>query len=298
MASCSKVHKKSSKSTEPTLEPTYKSISNKSISEISTNSNMVYFQESTCGELIKSATNASRSELEKLLPNKGFYKFIKMNSAPSDDIMLIDTEKHGWKMMVNQAVALKKAGSKLIVLAVAHDSETCHNTVSMGVPCFHDHPWYRRIVNTYESWDSSALPPGYKLHLVMLIRMMTTMVALCEGRNVFLSDSDVLFYRDPMDYVFKDVNIMVSATAIDFERWSGFFFSDQPKQGQTLNNGVVYYRNNELTKAFLLTLAAHSIRALITNHGDPDSGFLQTAFNMDLNSAKLIVHPSRYISLG
>lgn len=275
---CSKGSKKKSK--HQPFQPTV---------ELPSKSPLELIQESTCGELFKSANNFTRDYLERILPNERFYNFIKNNSAPSDDIMLIDVDRQTGTMLLNQAIALKMAGSKLIVHAVAHDPDTCHNITAKGVPCYYDHKWYKEISYVYTEWAGHA----FKINLVMLIRMMTTTIALCEGRNVFLSDSDVLFYHDPMNYVFKDVNIMITASEIDVGRWSGPFFSDKPNQGQTLNNGVVFYRSNELTQAFLLTLAAHCVSVLVTNHNDLDTGFLQTTFNVDLNRANLKVQPSR-----
>ena len=130
------------------------------------------------------------------------------------------------------------------------------------------------------------------LHMIMMGRMITTAVTLCEGHNVFLSDTDVVFFRDPIQYAFHEANIMITATPTlaNLHKWGGIFFSDQPSQYYTLNNGVVFYRSNAITNAFVLSLAADCVNSL-QGHNDLQQGFLQIKFNQYMVRSKLVLRP-------
>jgi len=204
---------------------------------------------------------------------------------------MVDADEHSWELLLNQVAGLQKSGSKLAdnVFVVAYDANTCNHFESTQIHCYSNINWSNRLSEMYKNQTGHNAWP---LHVVMMGRMMTTAVALCEGHNVFLSDTDVVFYRDPIQYAFNEVDIMITATAINpkLTQWGGTYFVDQPKQLYTLNNGVVFYRSNAVTKAFALTLAADCLNRL-KGHPDPEIGFLQKFFNQNMVKNKLRMHP-------
>ena len=100
------------------------------------------------------------------------------------------------------------------------------------------------------------------------------------------------FFRDPIQYAFNEANIMITATPTpaNLRRWGGIFFSDQPSQYYTLNNGVVFYRSNAITNAFVLSLAADCVNSLL-GHNDLQQGFLQIKFNQYMVRNMLVLRP-------
>lgn len=204
---------------------------------------------------------------------------------------------HTWELLMNQVVALRKSDSKLAenVFAIAYDNNTCSHLASERVHCYYSHSWINQLAIKYKE-QTSHDPPGM-LDIVMMGRMITTTVALCEGHNVFLTDTDVVFYQDPIQYAFHEANIMVTATPIgsDFINWGDYFFADQPSQYFTLNNVVVFYRSNAVTRSFILTLVAHSFNGLNSDR-IAQEGFLQKKFNGIMIENKLSLLPCSKIS--
>eukprot|EP01032_Pedospumella_encystans_P007602 gene7602-9104_t len=178
---------------------------------------------------------------------------------------------------------------------MAYDNNTCHSLTIKGIRCFYDLTWTSQLMGNIRYLTRNQ-NPGF-MHLVMMGRMITTTVLLCEGHNVFLTDSDVLFYRDPMPYIFPEVNFMITATPISQEQdsWGGPFFSEQPMQFYTLNNGVVFYRSNPVTRSFTMTLVAHCMNSFKGRY-DHEEGFLQKVFNRMLIDGKLSLHTCRKVS--
>lgn len=132
--------------------------------------------------------------------------------------------------------------------AIAYDNNTSGHLISKGVSCYYDAQWSIQLTDMYK--EQTGREP-HNLHVVMMGRMMTTTIALCEDHNVFLSDTDVVFYRDPIQYAFHNANIMITATPIErkLTNWGGCFFADKPGMFYT------FYRSNPLTIAFTLSLA-------------------------------------------
>ncbi len=212
--------------------------------------------------------------------------------------MLVDVDMYSWDLLLNQVVGLRKAGSDLAnhVYAIAYDNHTCGNLTSAGIGCYYSESWQQQLFFRYreQTWQDPQA-----LHLIMLGRMTATAVALCEGHNVFLSDTDVVFYRDPLQYAFHEADIMITATRIKAEYskwgWGSNYFTDLPDAVYTLNNGVVFYRSNTIMHNFALTLMAHSINSLKFKH-DVQQGFLQKVFNGMMVHNKLSLQPSSKVS--
>jgi len=254
---------------------------------------MDMFRVSACNTLIAQASPANKAKWEAILPTVDFWNFFTNRSYVQHDVLMVDADMHSWELLHNQIVGLQKSGSKLAnnVYVIAYDNSTCIHLQEKGIQCYYNLGWYNRLINMYKRQTGKN---AQLLHAVMMGRMMTTAVALCEGHNVFLSDTDVVFYRDPLQYAFQEANIMISATPIDYtitgRSWGGTFLADQPKQFYTLNNGVVFYRSNAVTNAFALTLAADCVNSL-KDHHDDQLGFLQKSFNKYMVHNKLTMHP-------
>eukprot|EP01032_Pedospumella_encystans_P008619 gene8619-10208_t len=226
------------------------------------------FRASTCGLVISQASPANQANWEAILPTTSFWNFFTNRSAVPHDILMVDVDMHSWELLLNQVVGLQKSGSRLAenVHAIAYDAATCGNLTSNGISCYYSVHWNNRLKNMYTRQTGQN---AEMLHVVMMGRMITTAVTLCQGHNVFLSDTDVVFFRDPIQYAFHDANIMITATPTlaNLRKWGGTFFSDQPNQYYTLNNGVVFYRSNAITNAFALFLAAECVNSL-QGHND------------------------------
>ena len=252
-------------------------------------------QASLCGELYKTADSVDRSLIEAILPPIGFWDLF--GNMTVSDVVLVDVDKHSSVLLLNQVAALKKSDSKLAenIFAMAYDNSTCDSLTTNGIRCYYDLAWTKQLINVIAG-QTGNYNPGF-MHLVMMGRMVTTTVLLCEGHNVFLTDSDVLFYRDPMKYIFPEVNIMITATPITYKKasWGGTFFADQPLQFYTLNNGVVFYRSNPVTRSFALTLVAHCMNSFRGRY-DNEEGFLQKVFNGMMVHRQLKLQPCIKIS--
>ena len=254
------------------------------------------FGSTNCTAFLQSATQDDQRNFEAILPTAEFWNFFTSRKSTAGDIMLVDVDMHSWEMLLNNVAALRASGSKLAenVYAIAYDNSTCSHLTSKGVPCYYSLSWNSQLIDMYKGQTGRE---PFNLHIVMMGRMMTTAVALCEGHNVFLSDTDVVFYRDPINYAFHNANIMITATPIDkkLTSWGGRFFVDKPGKFYTLNNGVVFYRSNPLTNAFALSLAIDSINVL-KNSNDFEQGFLQKIFNKGMVNHRLKLHPCSKIS--
>eukprot|EP01032_Pedospumella_encystans_P015298 gene15298-17506_t len=210
--------------------------------------------------------------------------------------MLVDVDASTWSLLLNQIAALELAGSKLVVFAIAYTDNICKIFFDKNVPCYYEDRWVKALFTAYRKWTGHTRPNAQNLVNIQLGRMITTLITICEGRNVFLSDGDVVFFRNPMDYVYDNVNIMITSTAIKpAPEWGAPYFADQPKQYYTLNNGVVYYRSNAVTKDFLMQLTVNCI-AVLNKGPDPLAAFLQTEFHAYMRNHSLLVHPSRDVS--
>ena len=247
---------------------------------------------SSCGAMIQSIDRWDMAVIHRILPRLDFWKNLINHSITSKDILLVDVDKYTWQLLINQITALRMGGSTMAVYAVAYDNEACSHLSISNVHCYYDEEWLHALVQMYQSFTHVKF--NNDMHKVMMGRMMTSAVVLCAGYNVFLSDTDVVFYRNPLDYAFTQADIMITAIEIekDNRAWGGNFLSDQPHKLFSLNNGVVYYRNSELMRKFLLSLALNSANSL---HKNPDweKGFLQTTFNGIMREHKLHMQPYR-----
>lgn len=257
---------------------------------------MQKFEASSCGDLFKTADSIDRGLLEGLLPTLDFWDFFQSHNVTKKEVMLVDVDMHSWDLLLNQVVALKKSGSPLAqhVYAIAYDNFTCGNLTTAGVNCYYSASWLEQLQQRYIGQTGKC---AWALHIIMLGRMTTSAVAICEGHNVFLTDTDVVFYQDPLRYAYIEADIMITATRINpgFTHWGGEYFTDLPGQVYTLNNGVVFYRSNPLMQNFVLTLLTHSINSLRRKH-DVQQGFLQTTFNGMMKENQLLLHPSSQAS--
>ncbi len=254
------------------------------------------FAGSSCGDLFRTADYIDRGHIESLLPTEDFWHFFANRSVSKSDMLLVDVDVHSVDLLLNQVVGLRKSGSKLAdhVYAIAYDEHTCGKLISEGVNCYYSSIWSQQLGGLYQGQTRHA---PKSLHVVMMGRMMTTAVALCEGHNVFLSDTDVVFYRDPIQYAFYQADIMITATQLNpaIIGWGDTYFPDMPGQVYTLNNGVVFYRSNPVMKNFVLTLIAHCVNSL-KGAEDRETGFLQKVFNGMMVHNKLKFHPCSNIS--
>jgi len=257
---------------------------------------MEKFQSSTCDELLKTVDSANLDMMQSILPTPDFWDFFTNRTTTKRNLLLVDVDKNSVDLLLNQIVALRKTGSDLAnhVYATAYDDSTCDRLRSAGLSCYYNAGWQERLFAKYKE---QTLQDAHQIHVVMMGRMMTTVVALCEGHNVHLTDTDVVYYRDPMDYPFHEAGIMITATKIpaQFINWGGRFFPDQPNDVFTLNNGVVFYRSTPIVKSFSLTLVINSVRKL-KFAPDPQQGFMQIAFNELMSTNKLVLHPTSKIS--
>lgn len=256
----------------------------------------VRFGSSNCSALLQSANARDQRNFNAILPTADFWHFFSNRTKAHGDILLVDVDMRSWQMLLNNVAALRASDSKLAdnVYAIAYDNNTCGHLIPKGVACYYSSQWNIQLADMYK--EQTGREP-HNLHVVMMGRMMTTTVALCEGHNVFLSDTDVVFYRDPIQYAFHNVNIMITATPIErkLTSWGGRFFADKPGMFYTLNNGVVFYRSNPLTNAFTLSLAIDVLNGL-KNSNDFEQGILQKVFNRLLVNHRLKLQPSSALS--
>ena len=246
-----------------------------------------------CHPMIHSMVPSNTELLQRLMPTVEFASSISPHIARGSDVVLVDVDKHTWKLFINHVASWRRSGSDVLIYAIAYDDDVCHrlNTLE-GVLCYYDADWVSNIVTWFENEVGHAMQ--YNIHKIMLGRMMTSLVTVCMGFNTFLTDTDIFFFRDPFDHMLWDADIMVTATAITNDYiharelalpWGGHFLSDHPEEYITLNNGVVYYRATETAQRFLLSLAVSSARSL------DKWGFLQTAFNIFLKERELQLLP-------
>jgi hypothetical protein len=133
-------------------------------------------------------------------------------------------------------------------------------------------------------------------HGFMLGRLGTTLMAVCSGYNVFLTDINTVFYQDPMRYVYKDAHIMVTSMDIpqdskDYEHWGSKYMGDKPNQFVTLVSDLMYLRNTDITRTFAVTHALSSANSLLKNI-DLQRGFLMIIFNHIMVERNLMLIPS------
>ena len=135
-----------------------------------------------------------------------------------------------------------------------------------------------------------------QMRLIQLGRMVLTHFLLMSNYDIFLSDTDVIYFRDPLTYVLKDADITVTSTTIPdyplLKPWGGYFFADQPNIFYTLNNGVVYYRHTKATKIFMEHLVIKSLLREVEKH--VEDAFLQITFNRIFQNASMLMHPVKY----
>ena len=154
------------------------------------------FRASTCGSAISQASPANQAIWEAILPQAHFWNFFANRSAEKLDILMVDVDMHSWELLLNQVVGLQNSGSRLAgnVHAIAYDDATCGNLTSNGISCYYNVHWNNQLKGMYKRQTGRN---AEMLHMIMMGRMITTAVTLCEGYNVFLSDTDVVFFPRP-----------------------------------------------------------------------------------------------------
>ena len=250
----------------------------------------------TCMNLIKQLDWIDQTRFGSLMPNVSFVNMVKQHIGDKKDVMLADVTSDSWALLENQVIGLRKTSTNLTVFAVAHDDKACEylKNASSTIPCWFDARWVQGFKTYYtamtkKSWEYNGM------HGVMLGRMSLTFLSMCLGYNVFLTDSDVIWYQDPLRYGLDKADIMITSTGIPAadKDWGGTFLADQPDNYYTLNNGVVFFRNTDMMKNFVLSLAITSANSLKMTT-DVAKGFLQITFNSLLVERKLQLFPCRY----
>jgi hypothetical protein len=235
------------------------------------------------------------SIINRLMPTNDFLDIISNKKmGVNRTVTLLDVDRNTWKLFLNHEANLKLLGVETDVVAVAYDEDTCKlvHAVKPYIGCYYNEDWQKRLRDFYHSMTGYELVND--LHRVMLGRMMTSLVTVCHDNNLFLSDSDVVFFKSPLDLTFDHANIMITAIPLDSPKiyhWGATYLSDQPTVTVTLNNGVVFYKSSEVMKDFLMTLVINAANSLSHNR-DLDIGFLQIAFNKKLSSLNLRLHPA------
>jgi hypothetical protein len=250
------------------------------------------FAATECGRLLPLLDSMDSSIMKKLLPKSHFFKNF-VNRSVNDNAVLVDVDQHSWILLANQLEGLKRSNTKQVVYAIAYDDQTCSHLQYDNVICYYDAEWATQMRESYVRFSHDRR--GFKImHAVMFSRMVTSMVMVCSGLNVFLTDTDVVLFRDPLNYALHNADIMITATEIVPEnaRWGGKYFVTMPEKYFTLNNGVVYFKSTEVVRNFLFSLVIYSINSL-RGGADYEVGFLQTTFNGLMNEYGLFLHPYR-----
>lgn len=252
---------------------------------------------SKCAAQMATMSEEDVSILDHLVPPSSFadrvHKHMQHRHLPTLLLLEVDLASH--LLALNHIECLRISKASIVPFVVAYEAGVCEiMSIFVSGGCFFDREWSEKLVAFYKS------SPGADSHFdhnyrVMLGRMMTTVVALCSGYNVFLSDSDIVYYWDPIDYVFHNADIMITATFIhnNGNHWGDFYFTDQPNSYATLNNGVVFFKSTEVVRNLHITMATEGIRGMLAT-GDRSQGFLQVIFNEHMVAHNMSISPCRY----
>lgn len=252
---------------------------------------------SKCAAQLVTMSEADVSTLDRLIPPSSFIEHVHKHMQQHKHIptlLLLEVDLGTLMLALNHIECLRISRASIVPFVVAYEAGVCEKIIMhVSGGCFFDEQWSGKLISFYSTVPGAdkRFNHGYR---TMLGRMMTTVVALCGGYNVFLSDSDIVYYRDPMDYVFHHADVMITSTILGTSGkwWGGFFYSDQPNVYATMNNGVVLFKSTEVVRNLHLTMATEGIRGFLVE-GDPALGFLQVIFNQQLVKHKLSLSPCR-----
>jgi hypothetical protein len=125
----------------------------------------------------------------------------------------------------------------------------------------------------------------------MLARLGLTRYLLCHDFTVFMLDADVVYFRNPFDYVLHSADVMLTVDRVfvgDAGIWGGPFFLDFPDKHYSLNNGVWFVRKTLHSIMFIFEFTSysyHKLRLQTINSPNPNKSeyflyyWLQLSFN-------------------
>lgn len=252
----------------------------------------------SCALQLKSMSEKDVLTLESIAPPPSFMDQVSlhMKNQPHPTILLLEVDLASRDLALNNIENLRLSNSSVVPIVVAYEKGVCEQLKRYAIDgCYFDAKWTKTLASFY-----TALPKSHPKFIngerAMLGRMMTTIFTLCAGYNVFVSDSDIVYYRDPMNYVFLDADVMITSTFIDPRNrndWGGYYFVDRPREFSTMNNGVVLFKSTEVVRSLHMTMAVEGIRNLLVE-GDKLHAFLQVVFNKQLVKHNFMVHPCRF----
>jgi hypothetical protein len=161
-----------------------------------------------------------------------------------------------------------------------------------SVLCWYNEDWVQQLETFAEH---KRVHPNLRTPY-MLGRLMVSIALVCNGYDVFFSDTDVIFFRDPLKSISPQSDVTVSATAVPADSflnsmWADRFFGDYPDWMITLNNGVAHFRSNENGKVLLLELALRVVRNLPSVIADwYQIGYLQMEWNTMMHENQLVLY--------
>lgn len=253
---------------------------------------------SSCARHLREMTDDDVKTLDSLLPPTSFLDNLKthMGKHLKPTVLLLEVDQGTHLLALNHIECLKLSNASVTPFIVAYEEGVCEMMHLNGTGgCFYDKEWSDKLVAFYNSVPDtrSQFIHGYR---TMLGRMMTTVVTLCAGYNAFLSDADIVYYRDPVDFVLRDADIMITSTFIadniNHRNYGGYFYATHPKEYSTMNNGVVLFKSTDVVRNLHITMATESLKGL-TAVGDPSNGFLQVDFNKYMTKHHLSLRPCR-----
>ena len=227
--------------------------------------------------------------LKNLLPGVEFN-----NLAPKREsfVTLIDIQVDLLSILNNSLTFMKRFAPRIYnsVLLVSYDQSSCSihvniSSQSSALPCFFSSSWIEslQLVNKNLKCNKNC-QSGHDMNLIMLGRLVTTFSLLCAGIDVFLTDTDVILFEDPINSVSGNVDMMFTAERRKIKK---FYSSTPPGRWYirpllhnvvdekyasfALNNGVIYYRTSDRLIKWYLYFSEFVIMNL-------DDGFLQTNF--------------------
>jgi len=211
-----------------------------------------------------------RNFLNLIQPGDDFIDLVKLHTPNANDLMLVDVYSDSMPLLLNQVAFFKLMNISVTVIAIAYEDNVCnHNTASndlygsIEVPCYYNSTWTQSLLKAF----NQIIPPidvpvgNVRMFTVMLGRSSMLLHCACHDYNVFINDADVVFMQNPYDNLLFQSDIVVQATAITsdiyYREWGNFFFSENPSQVYTLNNGISMFRvrsNPFVLKCFIIDL--------------------------------------------
>ena len=205
---------------------------------------------------------------------------------------LIDIQVDQVRILNNSLTFMKRFAPRIYnsVFLISYDQSSCVINMNISsqssvLPCFFSSSWLEslQLVNKNLKCNKNC-QSGHDMNLIMLGRLVTTFSLLCAGMDVFLTDTDVIFFEDPISSISDNVDMIFSAERRKIKK---FYSSTPPGRWYirpllhnvvdakyasfALNNGVIYYRTSERLIKWYLYFSEFLFMNL-------DDGFLQTDF--------------------